>query len=240
MSGGSKVSGKSMGEFWDDRAREDPFYFVDNSGRYQQADVDRFWAVGEAQLDELLQAVGASVQPPDTVLDLGCGVGRLTRVLARRAEHVHALDVSTEMLGKARELNTELDNVTWHHNDGTTLQPVADGSIDAVVSHVVFQHIPDPAITLGYIREIGRVLKPGGWGAFQISNDPGLHEPRYKPPPRWKVVLGMAPKGQRNPRWLGTHVELDDVRDAARDGGTEVEAVHGEGTQFCYVKVARR
>jgi SAM-dependent methyltransferase len=229
-----------MGRFWDERAREDPFYFVDNSGKYQQTDVDRFWAVGEHQLDELLEAVDARVEPGQTVLDVGCGVGRLTRVLARRAAHVHAIDVSAEMLTKARELNAELANVTWHQNDGTTLQPVEDGSVDAVVSHVVFQHIPDAAITLGYVREIGRVLRPGGWSAFQISNDPELHAPRYKPPPRWKVLLGLAPRGQRNPRWLGAHVELDDVREVASESGMDVAAVAGEGTQFCYVKTVRR
>jgi SAM-dependent methyltransferase len=236
---GAKVTGDSMGAFWDDRAREDPFYFVDNSGEYQQADLDRFWTVGEQQLDELLEAVGTRLEAGQTVLDVGCGVGRLTRVLARRAAHVHAVDVSAEMLARARELNPELDNVTWHRNDGTSLQPIEDGSVDAVVSHVVFQHIPDAAVTLGYVREMGRVLRPGGWAAFQISNDPELHAPRYKPPPRWKVLLGLAPRGQRNPNWLGAHVELGDVREAARRSGMDVAAVHGEGTQFCYVKTVR-
>src|SRR4051794_20827180 len=127
---GAKVTGESMGAFWDDRAREDAFYFVDNSGHYQQADLDRFWAIGERQLDELLHAVGARVEPGQTVVDVGCGVGRLTRVLSRRASRVHALDVSAEMVTKARELNGELANVTWHHNDGTTLQPIEDGSVD--------------------------------------------------------------------------------------------------------------
>jgi SAM-dependent methyltransferase len=237
---GADVSGDSMGAFWDDRAREDPFYFVDNSGEYQQADLDRFWAVGEQQLDELLEAVEARIEPGQTVLDVGCGVGRLTRVLARRAAHVYALDVSAEMLAKGRELNGELGNVTWQQNDGTSLQPMTDESMDAVVSHVVFQHIPDAAITLGYVREMGRVLRPGGWAAFQISNDPELHAPRYRPPPRWKVLLGMAPRGQRNPRWLGAHVEVEDVREAASQAGMEVAAVRGEGTQFCYVKTVRR
>src|SRR3954470_2705623 len=159
-----------MGRFWDARAREDAFYFVDNTGTYRDADVERFWAEGRRNLDTVLGVLGAEVHAQDVVLDVGCGVGRLTRVLAERAAHVHAIDVSAEMLEQARELNARLTNVTWHHGDGTTLNPIADASVDAVVSHVVFQHIPDPQVTLGYVREMGRVLRPGGWAAFQISN----------------------------------------------------------------------
>jgi SAM-dependent methyltransferase len=234
------MSRGDMGRFWDARAREDAFYFVDNTGEYRDADVERFWAEGRRNLDAVLAAVGADVQPGDVVLDIGCGVGRLTRVLAERAAHVHAIDVSAEMLEQARELNGHLTNVTWHHGDGTTLHPIEDGSIDAVVSHVVFQHIPDPQITLGYVREIGRVLKPGGWAAFQISNDPGLHRPTIGVKERLKAVVGRAPKGQDEPEWLGSAVDLGDLRSAAADGGLDVATVVGEGTQFCYVRAVRR
>jgi ubiquinone/menaquinone biosynthesis C-methylase UbiE len=152
---------------------------------------------------------------------------------------VHAIDVSAEMLEQARELNGHLTNVTWHHGDGTTLHPVEDGSVDAVVSHVVFQHIPDPQITLGYVREMGRVLKPGGWAAFQISNDPALHRPTISVKDRVKAAVGRAPKGQDEPEWLGSSVDLDDLRAAAADGGLDVAMVVGEGTQFCYVRAVR-
>jgi SAM-dependent methyltransferase len=229
-----------MGRFWDARAREDAFYFVDNTGTYRDADVERFWAEGRRNLDAVLGAVGAYLRPDDVALDIGCGVGRLTRVLAERTAHVHAIDVSAEMLEQARELNSHLTNVTWHHGDGTTLHPVEDGSIDAIVSHVVFQHIPDPQITLGYVAEMGRVLKPGGWAAFQISNDPGLHRPTIGVKERLKAAVGRAPKGQDEPEWLGSAVDLDDLRAAAGGAAMDVAQVVGEGTQFCYVRTVRR
>jgi SAM-dependent methyltransferase len=228
-----------MGRFWDARAREDAFYFVDNTGTYRGADVERFWAEGRRNLDTLLGVLGAEVTSSDVLLDVGCGVGRLTRVLAQRAAHVHAIDVSAEMLQRARELNAHLTNVTWHHGDGTTLTPIADASVDAVVSHVVFQHIPDPQVTLGYVREMGRVLAPGGWAAFQISNDPSLHRPRAGVVDRLKAAVGRAPKGQDEPQWLGSAVDLDDLRTAAADGGLEIANVVGEGTQFCYVHTVK-
>jgi SAM-dependent methyltransferase len=102
---------------------------------------------------------------------------------------------------------------------------------------VVFQHIPDPEVTLGYVREMGRVLRPGGWAAFQVSNDPDVHRPRAAGPPRpWQ----RRPQGQSHPAWLGSAVELQSLRAAARDGGMAVEAVSGEGTQFCLVLTRRR
>ena len=228
-----------MGRFWDARAREDAFYFVDNTGAYRDADVDRFWAEGRRNLETVLDAVGARVQRGDIVLDVGCGVGRLTRVLAEEASHVHAIDVSAEMLDQARELNAHLTNVAWHHGDGTTLHPIADASIDAVVSHVVFQHIPDPQITLGYVREMGRVLRPGGWAAFQISNDPALHRATIGVGDRVKAAHVRAPKGQDEPQWLGSSVDLQDLTAAALEGGIDIANVVGEGTQFCYVRAVK-
>jgi SAM-dependent methyltransferase len=231
-----------MGSFWDERADEDAFFFVDNRLDYGSPDLPRFWAEGQHDLDRLLDALHARVEPTDAVLEIGCGVGRLTRVLAARAAAVQALDVSARMLELAREHNPELQNVSWILGDGTTLAPVESGSIDACVSHVVFQHIPDPAITLGYVAEIGRVLRPGGWAAFQISNDPGVH--RHRPlGARLKLQLmalaGRAPRGQEDSRWRGSMVELDDLRAAASDGSMQVERVVGEGTQMCCVLTRR-
>jgi SAM-dependent methyltransferase len=171
-----------MGRFWDARARGDAFYFVDNTGTYRDADVERFWAEGRRNLDTLLGVLGAEVTSSDVVLDVGCGVGRLTRVLAQRAAHVHAIDVSAEMLQRARELNAHLTNV---------------------------------------------------------SNDPSLHRPRAGVVDRLKAAVGRAPKAQDEPQWLGSAVDLDDLRGAAADGGLEIANVVGEGTQFCYVHTVK-
>jgi SAM-dependent methyltransferase len=231
-----------MQRFWDRRAREDAFYFVDNRLSYRRPDLERFWTEGERDLDALLGSVGASLRPDDRVVEIGCGVGRLTRVLAARCAAVQAVDISPEMLRLARTHNPGLTNVQWRLTDGARLDGIPPGVCDACVSHVVFQHIPDPEITLGYVREIGRVLRPGGWAAFQISNDPRIH--RRAPSVAgardgMRALVGLAPRGQRNPNWLGSMVGLDDLRRAAADGAMEVECVAGEGTQFCCVLTRR-
>jgi ubiquinone/menaquinone biosynthesis C-methylase UbiE len=229
------------GEYWDRRAREDALYFIDNRLEYGNADQDRFWAGGVADLDKLLAILGVAVGSGEVVVDVGCGVGRLTRPLAARAKEVLALDVSSEMVARAREYNPELSNVQWLVGDGSSLAPIADATADACVSHVVFQHISDPEVTLGYVREMGRVLRAGGWAAFQVSNNPSMH----RAPPgglrqRVRAVLGLAPKGQRDPAWFGSGVELDALRSAADDGGLELERIEGEGTQYCLVLARRR
>jgi SAM-dependent methyltransferase len=223
-----------MRSFWNRRAAEDAAYFVDTRQQYRAPDWEHFWDAAPL-LDYVLDGLGVAVRAGDTVLEIGCGIGRMTRVLAGRAAEVVALDVSDEMLERARNLNPELQNVRWLLGDGVSLAGVADGSVDACVSVVVFQHLPDPAIGLGYVREVGRVLRPAGWAALQVSNDPDVHRPRGSLWSRVKSLVGRGPKGQRDPAWLGSALDLGSLAAAAHQGGTQVEKVWGEGTQYCQV-----
>jgi SAM-dependent methyltransferase len=230
-------------EFWDARAEEDAFFFVDNRLEYGAPDLERFWAEGERDLATLLAVGGVAITPDDDVVEIGCGVGRLTRALARSARSVRALDVSPRMIELAREHNPALPGVTWIVGDGVSLAGIDDASADVCLSHVVFQHIADPEVTLGYIREMGRVLRPGGWAVFQVSNDPGVHAPLRGPGAlRIRVLsaLGRAPRGQGHPDWRGSAVSLDGLRAAAADGGMDVEHLDGAGTQYCVAVTRKR
>jgi SAM-dependent methyltransferase len=230
-----------MGAFWDDRARENAPYFVENRLRYGAPDLERFWAEGEHAVDTVLELLELRVGPDDDVVELGCGIGRLTRVLAARARSVRALDVSAEMLRRAGELN-DLANVEWLPCDGRSLTGVPDASADAFFSHVVFQHVPDPAITLAYVEEIGRVLRPGAWAAFQVSDHPGVHRARGRlrsAASRLLGATGRAPRGLDHPAWLGSAVDLGELGAVASRSGMEVERVVGEGTQFCLVRLLK-
>jgi ubiquinone/menaquinone biosynthesis C-methylase UbiE len=229
-----------MQRFWDERAREDAFWFVDSRLEYGAPDEEAFWSGGEEALTRLLEGLAVKIEPGQVVVDIGCGLGRLTRPLAQGAERVIAIDVSSEMLQRAQTLNAHLDNVEWIHGDGSSLRPVADASVDVCVSHVVFRHIPDPAITLGYIREMGRVLKPGGLAAFELSNAPAphVHAPTNRFP-RLAAALGRAPRGTSDAAWVGSSVDLEDLRRTATEAGLRVERVLGEGTDFCAVLLRR-
>ena len=232
-----------MRRFWDARAEENALFFVDNKLDYRDPDEPVFWARGEAELESLLGSVGARLDPGDDVVEIGCGVGRMTRVLANRAATVRAVDVSPRMLARAHEYNGELEQVEWLLGDGASLAPIADASADACVSHVVFQHIPDPEITLGYVREIGRVLRPRGWAAFQISNAAEIHRKRTGREGLaiwWRALTRRGPRGQARASWLGSAVELSALRKAADEGAMDVQRVVGEGEQLCFVLTRRR
>ena len=113
-----------MGEFWDQRARENSLYFINNSLSYRETDPDAFWASGPNDVDAVLGALGVEIEPDDDIVEIGCGVGRMTRPMAERGRSVRALDVSAEMLQQARAENPQLDNVEWIHGNGTELNGI--------------------------------------------------------------------------------------------------------------------
>jgi SAM-dependent methyltransferase len=226
-----------MERYWDRAAREDPFHYVDSREPLGAPDEEAFWRGGEEVLDRLLSDVGVDLRGDEDVVEIGCGIGRLTRALALRTRHVHALDVSAVMLADAGRYNHELGNVDWIHGDGATLAPLSDAQFDACVSFVVFQHLPTAELTYGYVQEMGRVLRPGGWSAFQVSNDPRIHE---RPSP-WKRFSDRLRKGHYDdPAWLGSAVDIPELRRVADGAGLDIERVVNEGTQFCYVLLRRR
>jgi ubiquinone/menaquinone biosynthesis C-methylase UbiE len=94
------------------------------------------------------------------VLEIGCGTGPVTRVLAARPEVASAVgvDPSPVFVAKARELAAGLDHIAFEEGDGRALR-FGDGEFDAVVCHTALCHIPAPEDVLAQAR---RVLRPGG------------------------------------------------------------------------------
>jgi ubiquinone/menaquinone biosynthesis C-methylase UbiE len=94
------------------------------------------------------------------VLEIGCGTGSVTRVLAQRpgVAVVVGVDPSPIFIAKARELGAALDNVAFEEGDGRALR-FDDRDFDAVVFHTALCHIAQPERALG---EAFRVLRPGG------------------------------------------------------------------------------
>ena len=137
-----------------------------------------------------------------TVLDLGGGMGRIAVPIAK-SRHVILADLSPSMLDHARATaNTEhipagqLETVVC---DASQPLPFADASFDTVVCLDLLVHLPDPAAA---VREIARVLKPGGVTFIDATNSVPLWVfayPRYvgKRPGRWIDTLrhgGVLPE----------------------------------------------
>ena len=66
------------------------------------------------------------------------------------------------MLAHAKTLFPEALNVDWILGNGTDLSGLADATVDFAFSYIVLQHMPEPSFAFRYIREMLRVVKPGG------------------------------------------------------------------------------
>ena len=118
---------------------------------------DRRWSFYiEATLRETL--VRLRIQPRDHVLDVGCGTGMLLEQISAASPQAQlsGMDPSAEMLQIARGRLGE--NVNLHEGYAESL-PFTNAAFDVVVSTNAFHYFRDP---LGSLREIRRVLRPGG------------------------------------------------------------------------------
>jgi ubiquinone/menaquinone biosynthesis C-methylase UbiE len=92
------------------------------------------------------------------VLEIGCGTGKNTEWLAEHAASVIALDLSPEMLAKAR-LRVSRSHVTFIEHDIQSAWPVGDESVNAVIGNLVLEHVSNIRIVF---HEAQRVLRPNG------------------------------------------------------------------------------
>ena len=130
-----------------------------------QDTVDRF-GFGQAYrrlLRPILEgACSTPQQAPLRVLDAGIGTGAMSEALASqavRAVDLHGVDLSEKMLVQARHrLESQVGSLTLRAADLDAL-PYPDGAFDMVLAAHVIEHLVEPDRAL---REISRVLKPGG------------------------------------------------------------------------------
>ena len=212
---------------WERRAADDPLYAIDSTRR--RWSLDEFYARGPALVGQILDPVltTLSVDPAGLrVLEIGCGMGRLFAGLAERFGEVWGIDISSEMVERGRA-HCPVE-ATWVVGDGASLAGVADGTVDHVLSYEVFQHIPDQDVIRGYLREIARVLRPGGTFGVQMrrgSDTPRQALVRALPRPLRKAAgaalhrLGILPVQGDVDTWLGCIVPEDRALAWARAAG---------------------
>jgi len=176
----SSLSEKSLSEKmrqdWDARARENARYYVAN-GRRDWNDED-FFASGEETVKGYIATDPINIcqgREPSTmrVLEIGCGAGRVTRALSKMFGEVHAVDVSGEMVERARIALADRPNVHLYQNNGFDLSVIPPAEFDFAFSFIVFQHIPSYEVIENYVREVFRLLRPGALFKFQVQGCPG-------------------------------------------------------------------
>jgi ubiquinone/menaquinone biosynthesis C-methylase UbiE len=105
--------------------------------------------------------IGQLIKPTDTVLDLGCGIGRVARYVAPLCREIWAVDASETMLDYARKRLADLPNVRFVQGAGASLPDVPSASFDVVYSMLTLQHVEREHAFL-LLRELRRILKPDG------------------------------------------------------------------------------
>lgn len=163
----------------------------------------------EQVLDAVHEALGGA-GGPGSVLDVGCGTGRLLRAVARRWPDatLAGVDPAAGMIAVARRA---VPDATLRVAPAEEL-PVADGSMDVVLSTTSFGHWADQAAGL---REVRRVLAPHA--VFALAE--------HTPPPRWLGALlarvTVLPDHHHEPalRRLLTAAGLDVTRTARVKAG---------------------
>ena len=245
MSVNSEAPTSKMQQEWDHRSRENAFHYI-ASGKYEWRE-DEFLLSGERDVREFVDPYLSEAQfaPQNKrMVEIGCGVGRMSFALAKRFETVDAIDISSEMIKRAKELQARLgiDNVRFHAGDGSDLGPIPDASIDFGFSYIVFQHIPEVSVILNYVLELGRVLKPGGLFRFQLN---GYH--RWVLPGGYCLMWGSSPlrwaKSLHRPHvrfgklnsWRGTPVGLSELQGGCAAAGLTITKIEGMSTKRMWV-----
>lgn len=131
---------------------------------------------------------------PIQLLEVGCGSGFIAHHFATHPTlkcSVSAVDVHDN-----RQVH---DSYDYQPVTGVAL-PFADGRFDAVISNHVIEHVGDTADQIEHLREIRRVLKPGGAAYLAVPNRWMLTEPHYQ-----LKFLSWLPRRWRSAylRWHG-------------------------------------
>lgn len=208
---------------WDRRARENARHYV-ATDKTDWSDEEYFESGRENVRREILTDMGNICQGKDpkemTVLEIGCGSGRITRALSEIFGEVYAVDISGEMIRQAEQSLQDRPNAHVFQNSGADLSVLGDIRVDFAFSFIVFQHIPSREVIRSYVREVHRLLRPGGLFKFQVQGG----------------SMDAAP----GDTWLGTAFSDAEAVVMAEEFGFEPRYRIGADTQYFWLWYFRR
>jgi SAM-dependent methyltransferase len=200
---------------WDIRAEVDPSLYVEAASHASEEEIQ---SSGQSDFErEFLPRVDV---PIGVCLELGCGLGRMTQFISRVSGLVVAVDISSKLLeiAKKRLIESGYPNILFVETNGMTLDSIADNFVDTAFEYIVFQHIPKSEIIKSYIKEVHRVLKPGG--RFIMHG---------------RDVSGHDSGNMIGNTWHGCRISPEVVRQAIRDTTFIVVSEEGISTDRYWV-----
>lgn len=159
---------RRMREEWDQRARENARYYINDRDHEGFA----FALSGCVSVCYLLVPIQQRLRHDMRMLEIGCGIGRMLPFFAQLFADVHGIDISPSMIEQGRARLRHIPNITLHLGDGRSLHGLPDAWFDLVLSFEVLQHIPDRAVIADYVHEAFRVLRPGGIARLLVKTKP--------------------------------------------------------------------
>lgn len=163
----SRLTARDRGgykEAWNKEAENQNLAMLSVAG---YADFNQFMKSGENTAKTITEAL--DILKTDSVLEIGCGTGRIGAALASKCQEWIGTDISEKMIEYAHENLKTLDNVRLTELKDVSLKDFQDSSVDKVYCSTVFMHL-DEWDRYTYIEEALRILKPGGKAYFDNIN----------------------------------------------------------------------
>ncbi len=222
-------SAEVMKRDWNQRARENARWYI-NTLRLDQSE-EEFDRSGERDVAGLIGSDLALLcdwraSTDLRLLEIGCGIGRMSRHLAPLFREVVGIDVSGEMIRQAQSRLSGIPNLHFQETSGIDLALFPDESFDVVFCAYVFQHVPSAEAIEANLREAFRVLRPRGVFKF-ITN--GVH-----------LAPAAAGEDPKRDTWSGAPFPEEQVRRVAVSMGAQILGVIGDGTQYCWSLLRKR
>ncbi len=157
---------------WEGLAQEDALWAIltDPTKKDKNWNEKEFFETGIIEVNTIIDLLKTSnlLTNYNTVVDFGCGVGRISRAFYPFFKKIIGIDASETMINKANEINKAYsDKIEFILNKNSHLDCLPNNSISFIYSTIVLQHIPKSE-SLNFISEFIKKLEKGGVLIFQI------------------------------------------------------------------------
>ncbi len=211
---------EQMRRDWNRRCRENANWFI-NTIKKEQTE-EEFDESGRLDVRQLigmdLDLISQGRNTKDLkLLEIGCGIGRMTKTLADIFGEVYATDVSDKMVLKGAKRLRNMKNIVWRTTNGETFDGFPDETFDLIISAFVYQHVPSRNVIQINIRDAYRLLKPGAMYKFQTN---GVSYPDFQK--------------EFKDTWMGDALGEEAIRQLASELGAQLISIKGAGSQYCW------
>jgi SAM-dependent methyltransferase len=157
-----------------------------------------------------------------SVVDLAAGHGRNSEKLRHLAKKLYLVDINKENIDFLKNRFLGCKNIVYVHNDGLSLKEIGDNEVTLVYSFDAMVHF-DSDVVRAYLKEFGRILKPGGFGFCHYSNYTEKPTSSYRETSHWRNFMsrelfehyawkeGLSPIQSELQDWDGSGRNLDAI-----------------------------